>query len=328
VSYLGVEAPRGRVVKQRVAVAEFADGSPVSLPVAVVQGAQAGPSVYVQGGVHGDEATGVEIARQVIGRIDPAELTGRVVVVTASNVPAYLTRTRWWADEERPGAEVKRLMPGWEHGLMAERLAHVLYSEFIAPSDLSIDLHSALDGCTIAPFTYVLPDEGDGTYERRKRAALAFGAPFVYRVDVEREGRNRLPLSIRSLGRGQVSWAGVAMFTAEMGESRRVSDEYVEIGVEGVRRVLADLGMLASAPEAREARDFTTVSPIHVNRGGGLHREVDVGQEVRAGQHLGAVVDLFGDVVEDLESPVDGVVLRAMLLANVATGAEAFWIAS
>jgi predicted deacylase len=50
--------------------------------------------------------------------------------------------------------------------------------------------------------------------------------------------------------------------------------------------------------------------------------------EVRAGQPLATVVDLFGDAIERLEAPQDGFLLRKMLFGTVATGAEVAWIAS
>ncbi len=330
-AFMGVPRKPGEVHKQRVVIGEFSDGSPVLLPVATITGRRDGPTVYVQGGVHGDEVTGTAIARGVIGDVKPDEISGCVVVVPVSNVPAYLTRSRGWTMEERLVGEVNRLFPGWAGGLLSERIAHVLWSEFIMAADYSLDLHSALDGCDIVPFTYVQPDEEDGTYDIRLRVAYAFGTPYVYRVDlVADEDRNQMPLSIRPMTRGVLGRTGKPRFMAEMGESRRATPEYIPIGVSGVRRMLQVLDMLPGEPEelTEPQRSFSKVTPVHVGRGGGLHLTVGLGDEVKRGQRLGEVVDTFGDVVEELVSPVDGFVQRMMKLANVATGAEAFWLAS
>ena len=329
-AFMGVPRKRGEVVKQRVVIGEFSDSSPVLLPVATITGRRDGPTVFVQGAVHGDEVTGVAIARGVIADIKPDEISGSVVVVPVSNVPAYLTRSRGWTMEERLAPEVNRLYPGWSGGLLSERMAHLLFSEFIMKSDLTIDLHTALDGCDIVPFTYVLPDEDDGTYDLRRRIAYGFGAPYVYRVDlVGDEDRSQMPLSIRPMSRGALGKTGKARMTAEMGESRRVSHECVPIGIRGVRRALQVMGILPGEPEAlKEPRPFSKVTPVHVGHGGGLHLTAKLGDEVKRGQGLGKVVDIFGDVVEELVSPVDGFVQRIMKFGNVATGAEAYWLAS
>jgi hypothetical protein len=39
-------------------------------------------------------------------------------------------------------------------------------------------------------------------------------------------------------------------------------------------------------------------------------------------------VDVFGQTVEQIASPVAGFVLRVMRLASVSTGAEVVWLAS
>ena len=117
------------------------------------------------------------------------------------------------------------------------------------------------------------------------------------------------------------------MLIAESGESRRVSYEYVGIGVRGVTRTLQAMGMLPGpAEELPPPREFTSVVPIHVDRGGGLRRDVKIGDGVKKGQRLGVIVDMFGETLQEINSPIDGFVLREMVLANVGTGAEAFWV--
>lgn len=333
-AFLDVPFTPGGVEKQRVAVGEFADNSPVLLPVATVTGRKDGPTLYVQAAVHGDETTGVEIARRFLAEIDPDQLAGRVVVVPASNLPAYLTRTRMWDLEERVGNDVWQLYPGWTDGLLSERISHILFNEFIRAADVTIDLHCALDGCDIVPFVYVLPDEGDGAYERSLRIALNYGTPYLYRVDQTTTDRSRLPMSIRVMGRGYMPDLGSSILvTVEMGESRRVSHEYVPIGVRGLHRTLQVLEMLPGEPEPLpgpegEPEGFSEVAPVHITRGGGLRLRAGLGDRVEKGHVIGEVVDIFGDPVEELVAPMSGFVFRVMKLANGATGSEAFWIAA
>ena len=55
---------------------------------------------------------------------------------------------------------------------------------------------------------------------------------------------------------------------------------------------------------------------------------VSVGDEVAEGALLGAVSDVYGQVIEEFRSPTTGFVLRLMLWGTVATGAEVFWVAA
>ena len=53
---------------------------------------------------------------------------------------------------------------------------------------------------------------------------------------------------------------------------------------------------------------------------------VKLGEEIKKGQLVCRILDVFGDVVEDVGSPVDGFVMRCFMLESSATGVEAAWI--
>ncbi len=324
--FLGVTASAGQVAKARVPIAEYADGTPVSIPVAMIRGSGDGPTLYLQGGLHGDESTGIEICRGALAAIDPGELSGTVVAVPIANVPAHLTRTRGFLHEERWMIDINRIFPGSPSGLLTERIADRLFTEFVLPADVTVDLHAALDGCTIAPFIYIDPDDDEhGTLAERERIGRAFGTPYLYyKPRGDRLGTSDMSRTISS----QADLAGKVKITAEMGESRRATPEYVRLGIRGVENVLRELGMLPGEPTVRaEQRVFRAIKLAHAERGGGLIQHVDLGQEVRLGERLATVVDVFGEPVEEVLAPCDGFVLRKMLLSSVHTGAEVAWIA-
>jgi predicted deacylase len=326
-AFLGVPIVKGERTTRRVPVGELADGSPVLLPVATIGGTKPGPTLYLQAGIHGDEMTGIEVCRRALATIAPSQLAGNVIAVPVANVASHLTRTRGFLHEERWLIDINRIFPGNPAGLLTERVANVLFESFVRPADLTIDLHSALDGCDIAPFVYIDPDDDDhGTLHLRERVGLAFGTPYVYyKTRNAQFGTSDLSRSISA----QADLAGVAVVSAEMGESRRVSTQYVPIGVRGVRNALIAMRMLDETPPSPPAqRRFTTFQIVHVSRGGGLRLTVDIGDDVVAGQSIGEIVDVFGERVEELLAPSDGFILRAMRLGSVATGAEAVWVAS
>lgn len=324
--YLDVPIRRGEITKTRVTVGELADGSPVALPVVTIGGTKDGPTLYIQAGIHGDELTGIEIARRVLAEVRPEGLAGNVVAVPLANVPSYLSRTRGFLHEERWLIDINRIFPGNPKGLLTERLASVLFDQFIRPADFSIDLHSALDGCDIAPFVYVDPDDNEsGTLAARETYATAFGTPYIYRKKRGTKfGTSDLSRSLTT----QADLARKGTIIAEMGESRRVSQNVVPLGVRGVHNVLVAMGMSGRGPAPTgPQRTFTEIHLVHAERGGGLRMSVDLRDEVKQGDTLAEIVDVFGQTVETLRAPVDGFVLRAMRLGSLATGAEVAWIA-
>ena len=94
---------------------------------------------------------------------------------------------------------------------------------------------------------------------------------------------------------------GLAKVTAEMGESRRVSNEVVSLGVEGILNVAGALGMLdRSLPDTSTQREFREIKLVHATRGGLLRMAVNLhAHEVVVGQPIGQVVDVFGRTVGD-----------------------------
>src|SRR6186997_2133968 len=79
---------RGQTVRGMLKVAEAADGSPVALPVAVATGAKPGPVVWVEAAAHGDEYGGPRALQNVVQSLDPSRMSGSVVAVMITNVPA------------------------------------------------------------------------------------------------------------------------------------------------------------------------------------------------------------------------------------------------
>jgi uncharacterized protein len=325
--FLGVDAKPGTIARERVTIGEALDGSPVTLPVAVARGAADGPTLYLQAGLHGDELTGIDICRRVLAGLDPAAMRGTVVSVPLANPPAHRSRSRGSRHEERGPIDANRVFPGAPRGLQTERIVHVLFSEFVMAADFTLDLHSALDGCTIAPFVYIDPDDDEtGTLAQRERLGRAFGTPYVYyKARGQKLGTSDMSRALRA----QADAHGKASFSAEMGESTRVTAAYVPLGVRGVANVLHALGILDGEPDpVPDQRAFRTISLVHADHGGGLRWRVGLGHDVRAGQPIAEIVDVFGDPVEVVESPADGFLLRQMLLGAVATGAELAWVAA
>jgi predicted deacylase len=132
----------------------------------------------------------------------------------------------------------------------------------------------------------------------------------------------------RSLG-AQSDAAKRPMVSTDMGESRRVSAALVPMGVRGVHNAMKVLGMEDGDPVVDgPPRRFSKIAIVHSRRGGGLRLAADIGTDVRAGQQIGEVVDVFGETVERITAPVDAFVLRVMRLASISTGAEVVWLAS
>lgn len=103
-------------------------------PVYLVEGDAPGPTVFVTGGLHGDERSGARAA----GRIARWEIdAGRLVVVPRANRVALEQNTR-----EGVGGDLNRAFP--PEGRPETRLARALWDEVAARDpDVLVDCHSS-----------------------------------------------------------------------------------------------------------------------------------------------------------------------------------------
>ncbi|MGA1197604.1 MAG: succinylglutamate desuccinylase/aspartoacylase family protein, partial [Candidatus Latescibacterota bacterium] len=156
-------------------VAEMQDGSPVRLPISLVNGAEPGPTVYLQAISDGDELNGIGVIRQVLRRLDPARLKGQIIAVFIANFHAFHAHQ---ALSPIDGKKMNRCFPGRKDGTSSERIAYRLFHHAVRQANYCIDLHQG----SVRPMI----DEVRVRVDRRKRIhkacmelARVFGIGYI-----------------------------------------------------------------------------------------------------------------------------------------------------
>ena len=105
--------------------------------------------------------------------------------------------------------------------------------------------------------------------------------------------------------------AGVPGIIAEAGGRGQLEEDAVQLLVTGVRNVLRHLEMLPGEPEppARPMRTVGSFVWLRSRDEGWWDAAVRAGDEVAEGGLLGRVRNLWGDELEEIRAPRDGVVL-------------------
>lgn len=286
-----VRVRAGRVQSLSLPITRLVTGAEVDLPVRVVHGREDGPTVWVDAAIHGDEAVGVEVVRQVLADLDPKTFRGTLIAVPVVNVLGFMTGSRYLPDRR----DLNRSFPGSARGSLAGRIAHLLMTEVVSKCEVGIDLHTGSDRRTNLP--QIRADLEDA---RTRELAAAFAAPLMMHARL-RDG------SLRSAAREQ----GAAVLLYEGGEAWRMDPWAISAGVLGVRRVLAALGM--TDPVAEDPPPPSAVSWrsgwVRARGTGMLHLEVELGQRVTRGERLGGLFDSFGKRVRLVHADRDGLVI-------------------
>ncbi len=280
----------GTVAQINLKVSETTTHHPASIPITVVRGAEEGPVLTLTGAVHGDEINGIAIVRRILDALEPETLRGTVVGVPVVNRFGFLSQTRYLPDRR----DLNRFFPGDPDGPMASRIAHTLFERVIRRSDHLIDLHTAAAGqqnlCHV---------RGDGDNAVAKELMKAFGTPIMLHGAGPKGSLRRA-----------ASEAGIPSIIYEAGEPGRFEEHAVEIGAEGILRVMKHLEMIDKRVRRPDMQVLVRKTEwVRADHGGLLYMEVAPGDLVRANQRLATINDPFGQHVDGVFAPNGGVVL-------------------
>lgn len=273
--------------------------SGIELPCIVGRGALDGPRLTLLGGIHGCEYSSIAAVVRFMRELDTGELRGSITAVPIVNMSSFRARAPFVVPED--GKNLNRCFPGSYDGTFSDALARAVFDELIAPSDVLLDLHGGDQAEALEPFT--LYDESP-VEDRARALAVAFGLPYVVR-----SAPADAPIS--GTTSSAAAAAGVPAVIAEAGGCGLLEESAVSIHVAGLANALRHLEMLPGepAPPNPGMRSVARFVWLRTRTEGWWEAAVRAGEEVSASGLLGVVRNLYGDVVEEIVAPEEGVVL-------------------
>ncbi len=283
-------------------VARLATGAEVHLTLEVLRGRKPGPALWLSGAVHGDEPIGVEVIRQVLEHLDPAEMAGTVVAIPVVNVIGFMSESRYLPDRR----DLNRAFPGSKKGSLAAQMAKLFMTEVVQHCAYGIDFHCGSNDRSNYPNL-----RAELSDPETRELAVAFGAPLMV-------GSKPPQGSLRAAGVA----AGARVLLFEGGEAKRFDEFAVRAGVEGSLRVLVALGILSGpAPViAGPVYEAARTHWVRAVRGGIFRPLVRLGEKVDDKQPLGVITDLSGESRVELKARYDGMVFGLRLSPLVYRG--------
>ncbi|MBV9522469.1 MAG: succinylglutamate desuccinylase/aspartoacylase family protein [Alphaproteobacteria bacterium] len=316
----GLDLVRGKRVETRLRTLELADASWVELPVIVLRGARPGPVFYLGAAFHGDEVNGVEIATRFAGEIDLAELRGTLIVAPVQNPLALQVQHRYFVGHflksplDQSPADPWVSFPGDPEGNIAAQIAFKLFDTLMRHADFLIDIHTPTSGGRYAPFAFLPPPEVGEPAQAAEAMAKTFGADFILST---REGVYVSEQSPHVV----MARRGATAMGIELGEGGRLESEITEQGLRGLRNVLRKIGMLPGEVEEFGRNEvISTMVVVRAKRGGIVHLRVALKDEVREGDIVATITNIFGERTEEIRAPVAGPIVRIATFPIVSAG--------
>lgn len=295
-----------------LAVGELPSGTNIAIKAHVFRALKPGPAILLLGGVHGDEINGIEILRQSLASaIFEQLLAGTVIVIPLLNVYGFINLSRDMPD----GRDVNRAFPGLASGSLASRVAHALSKEILPLVDFGIDFHTGGGGIYNYPQLRYNPED-----EKSKEIAAAFGAPLMI--------ASKAP--VKSL-RKTAQKLQIPILTFEGGENQRYDGFSLQVGYEGIQRLLLHFGMLSNnhtlLEPAVKSKEIYKSSWLRAHQAGLFRWFKSSGHQIRKGEPLGVICDPHGNAKDKrLLAPKDGYLIGHVNSAVVNQGDALFHI--
>jgi uncharacterized protein len=283
--------------EKRYGVNEFVvQNKPYQLPMWLINGAGEGPTLVVTAGVHAAEYASIAAALELGRSLEPAHVSGRVIVVPVVDMPAFPARSIYICPLD--GKNPNRVFPGNAHGTASEQIADWLFRNVITQATHYVDLHGGDLIEALVPFTIFSRSGDNRVDERSQEMAKVFGIRFLVGSEVQGS-------TVRA-----AAAAGIPSILAESGGQGIWTPEDVRWHANGLTRLMRHLAMIAGGPP--EPAPVTLLERflwLRSDHAGFWYPAVAVNEAVQAGQNLGCVKDCEGTVLQTAASPADGVVL-------------------
>jgi len=285
-----------------------------SIPVAVFHGAKPGPVLALVSGLHGTEYASIIALEKLIQSLDPAQISGTVIVVPLVNIPSFEQKVPHVNPVD--GKSMNRFYPGNPNGTQTDRVSWAITKQVVKRCDYLIDYHGGDLDENLRPYAY-WPKSGNATQDAITREmVLAFGLDHI----IVWSDRPKDPNASRYLD-NTANTRGKPAIAVEAGHSGTVEPEDVRLLLDGTVSVMRYLKMLpGTASPVEHPVWIGKVDTVESEQPGIFYPLVQRGTYVAQGMKIGYVTDFYGRMVFEAKAPAAGVVLYICAVPSMKKG--------
>ena len=283
--------------------------SPYPVEMTVICGSRHGKTLVVTAGVHGCEYVGIETLNRLKRELEPAALSGRVILLPLVNPEGFYQGSKQTIPTD--GQNLNRMFPGKSDGTFSSQLARVLEETLYPEADFLMDLHGGDVNEALTPLVFFPASVPESLSAAASAAAESLSVP--YRVASTSQN-------------GLYSWAaqcGIPALLVERGDRGLWSEKEVAACRENVYELMRHLGILNAAsvsPCLQQAEIRRAVYEEAPADGFWYPAVSAAGQKLKQGTLLGTLKDSYGNEIARYTAPFDGVVLYYTLSLGVKSG--------
>ncbi len=305
-------AARGHAASGFIEVPAGVDAA-TNIPVMVIHGAKPGKVLALVAGSHGTEYTSI-IALEKLMDIDPATLSGTVILLPLVNIPSFEQKVVHVNPVD--GKSMNRMYPGKADGTQTERASLLITRQVVEKCDHLIDLHGGDLDESLRPYSYWTKTGKAQQDAMSREMVLAFGLDHI----IISADRPTDPAASRYL-ENTASTRGKPSITVEAGYAGTVEPEDLNALVAGCLNVMRYLKMLpGAAPLVEHPVWIEKIASITSEQSGVFYPLVKRGTYVEQGMKVGYVTDYFGKTIFEARAAAAGVVLYICAVPSMKKG--------
>ncbi|MCY4537379.1 MAG: succinylglutamate desuccinylase/aspartoacylase family protein [Chloroflexi bacterium] len=283
-------------------------GIRLDVPVHLIAGAEPGPTLMLQGAIHGAEVIGSIAILDFVAKADPAAIRGNVIAVPVVNRAGFELGTRGSNVDDK---DISRLFPGNKNGSVSDQTAYIYFQETITQADVLIDFHA---GARTAYERYVLftaeYDSNNLTLmeQRRRKLVVAFGLDQAAFFPPGTFGSGAAKVAIEEVDTLQI--------TLEFGGGTgwfKNGEDNVRDAERGIWNIIKAMGMIDGELEADGPLCTVYEAGVVIWKpavDGLFIRDSKFRDELKTGDVYGRLVDPYtGDLLAEMPTPKDGIVI-------------------
>ena len=303
-----LQAQPGQKVFGYLETAASRSGLRLDIPVHLIAGAQPGPTLMLQGAIHGAEIIGSIAILDFVGKVDPSAIRGNIIAVPVVNRAGFELGERGSRVDAK---DISRLFPGNKDGTVSDQTAHIYFQETITQADVLIDFHA---GARTAYERYVLftaegdPDNLTLMERRRRKLVVAFGLDQAAFFPPGTFGSGASKTAIEDVNTLQITLefgGGTGWFKNGMDNVRDAE--------RGIWNIVKAMGMMDGELEADGPLCTVYNAGVVIWKpavDGLFIRDAKFKDALKQGDVYGRLVDPYtGDLLANMPTPKDGIVI-------------------
>lgn len=298
-------AKKNCITYGKINLMKKADTNNVFIPAIVVCGAEDGPTFLVEACVHGEEYEGCEAILQAVEKMNPEEIRGKVIAIPAVNMEAFMIGQRGALHDYYGLNDLNRMYPGRDDAFFTQYLAHYHLNEICMKADFVLDFHGGGNYLYLQPEALWMGGD-DECAPQREAMAKAFGAKAIWYDPGTNFNGAGTCIDDNLIARG------IPTMIAEVGgQSSRFGfrHESVDVLERGLFNMMKLYDMIDGEPITEPECFVADVEYLHCHNGGIHYPQKQPLTPIKEGEVLSVITDVFGNVVEEMRAPYDGMII-------------------